>query len=63
MKEELKQKIYFLENNTELKIISKSIPHTKIYVLNQQGKIIVKEESDIIQKSNVNVTTKKCWMM
>lgn len=60
MKEKLKQKIYFLENNTELKIISKSIPHIKIYVLNQQGKIIIKEKSDIIQKSNVNVTTKKC---
>lgn len=43
MKKKIVRKICFLGDDEEVKIISRNIPHAKLYVLNTKGKLIVKD--------------------
>ena len=41
--EKLKKEVYFLDDNTELQVLNKEIPHQKIYIKNANGKFTISE--------------------
>lgn len=38
---------YILENNCEVKVILATIPHSKVFIRNENGTLIVSEESEL----------------
>lgn len=41
VKNKPKINVYFLDDNEEIKVVTKTIPHNQIFIINKNGKLIV----------------------
>jgi len=39
----IKNRCYFLDNNEEIKIVTKTIPHKQIFLTNQNGELLIED--------------------
>lgn len=43
MNKKSKKGVYFLDNNEEVKIVTKTMPHKQIFISNVNGKVIIED--------------------